>query len=115
MISVAAPATLVFRNIRLGGLIKSDVLGGAHARGRALPPAVFNGIDLVQKELAEGVRAVSGLGKAEGGEWTDAVVASAVAEAVAKDPLLGATGSDAEMETAAIRVEARLLEGVDFG
>jgi hypothetical protein len=100
----------MFRDIGLGSSIKCDVLGCANLRGRPLSPAVLDGIDLVQKELAQGVRTVSGFGKAECWIRPHAVVACAVAKAVAEDPLLGATRSDAEMETAAIRVEARLLE-----
>jgi len=61
------------------------------------------------------VGAVAGFGKAEGWERTNAVVARAVTKAVAEDPLLGATGSNTQMEATAIAVEARLPEGVDLG
>ena len=70
---------------------------------------------ILSRGACAGVGAVAGFGKAEGWERTNAVVARAVTKAVAEDPLLGAAGSDAEMETAAIAVEARLLEGVDLG
>jgi hypothetical protein len=91
------PAALLAGNVKLGRLGEGDVLGLANLRNHPLLLAVLDGIDLVQEELAQSVRAISGLGKAERWIWSHAVVARAVAKAVAEDPLLGATGGNAEM------------------
>ena len=109
------PAALLAGNVWFSRLGEGDVLRLANLRNRPFPPAVLDGIDLVEEELAQGVRAVSGLGKAQRWKRTHAVVACAMAKAVAEDPLLGATGSDADMEATAIAIETWLLERVDLG
>ena len=91
------PAALLAGNVKFSRLGEGDVLGLANLRNRPFPSAALDWIDLVEEELAQGVRAISGLGKAEGWERANAVVARTVAKAVAKDPLLGAARGDAEM------------------
>ena len=91
------PTALLAGNVWFSRLGEGDVLRLANLRNRPFPPAVLDGINLVEEELAQGVGAVAGFGKAEGWERTNAVVARAVTKAVAEDPLLGAARGDAEM------------------
>jgi hypothetical protein len=97
VVVVATPGTLLRGNVGGGGIVEGNVLGVANSARCPLLSAVLDGIDLIQEEFAQGMGAISGFGKAEGWERTNAVVARAVAEAVAKDPLLGAARGDAEM------------------
>src|SRR6267378_2874004 len=114
MVIATSPGTFPRGNVGGGSGIEADMPVRLYRTRCPLLSAVLDGIDLVEEELAQSVRTIPGLGKAESWIRTYAVVARTVAKAVAEDPLLGAAGGNAQMEATAIAIQTRLFEGVDL-